>query len=191
MKINQLIKLALLLFVFSGIVACSSSSDEAAATTEVADTGESDADAAARRAREEEEAARARAAAAEERMRRSALATKVFYFDFDVAQFRPGDREVLTFHARDLAGNPGKRIRLEGDLDDAQRERLLQISKRCPVHNTGTAANLVTLRQGFYEVGTSIATATPRRTSSSLAPWRIIDSTPLGLRSASSSTELP
>lgn len=27
-------------------------------------------------------------------------------------------------------------IRLEGDLDQAQRERLLQIATRCPVHRT-------------------------------------------------------
>ena len=28
------------------------------------------------------------------------------------------------------------RIRLEGDLDKTQRERLLQIARRCPVHRT-------------------------------------------------------
>ena len=27
-------------------------------------------------------------------------------------------------------------IRLEGDLDEAQRKRLLQIARRCPVHRT-------------------------------------------------------
>ncbi len=27
-------------------------------------------------------------------------------------------------------------IRMEGDLDDAQRKRLLEIAERCPVHRT-------------------------------------------------------
>ena len=130
MKINQLIRLALILFAFSGIVACSSSSEEAV-TSEVAETGESGVDATTRRAQELEEEARRRAAAAEERMVRSALATKVFYFDFDVAEFRPADRDVLTYHARDLASNPGKRIRLEGHADErGTREYNLALGER-------------------------------------------------------------
>jgi peptidoglycan-associated lipoprotein len=130
MKIHQLIKLALILFAFSGIVACSSSSEEAA-PSEVAETGESDADATARRAQELAEEARRRAAAAEERMVRQALATKVFYFDFDVAEFRPADRDVLTYHARDLAANPNKRIRLEGHADErGTREYNLALGER-------------------------------------------------------------
>ena len=31
------------------------------------------------------------------------------------------------------------RIRLEGDLTDAQRRRLMQIAARCPVHRTLTS----------------------------------------------------
>jgi putative redox protein len=31
------------------------------------------------------------------------------------------------------------KIHLEGDLDEAQRKRLLQISTRCPVHRTLTS----------------------------------------------------
>ena len=115
--------------VLSGFVACSSSSEEAETTTEVAT--ESDAEATARRAREAEEAARARAAAAEERMMRSALATRVFYFDFDVSEFRQADRDVLTYHARDLAANPSKRIRLEGHADErGTREYNLALGER-------------------------------------------------------------
>ncbi|HAJ77110.1 MAG TPA: peptidoglycan-associated lipoprotein [Gammaproteobacteria bacterium] len=130
MKINQLIRLALILFAFGGIVACSSSSDEAV-TSEVAETSESDADATARRAQELAEEARRRAAAAEERMLRQALATTVFYFDFDVAEFRPADRDILTFHARDLAANPSKRIRLEGHADErGTREYNLALGER-------------------------------------------------------------
>jgi len=32
-----------------------------------------------------------------------------------------------------------RKIRLEGDLDDDQRERLLEIATRCPVHRTLTS----------------------------------------------------
>ena len=130
MKIIHLIKLALVLFAFSGFVACSSSSEEVI-PEEVVETNESDVDATARRAQELEEEARRRAAAAEERMMRSALATKVFYFDFDVAEFRSADRDVLTYHARDLAANPSKRIRLEGHADErGTREYNLALGER-------------------------------------------------------------
>ncbi|MED5386040.1 MAG: peptidoglycan-associated lipoprotein Pal [Pseudomonadota bacterium] len=130
MKIVHLIKLALVLFAFSGFVACSSSSEEVI-PEEVVETNESDVDATARRAQELEDEARRRAAAAEERMMRSALATKVFYFDFDVAEFRSADRDVLTYHARDLAANPSKQIRLEGHADErGTREYNLALGER-------------------------------------------------------------
>ncbi len=129
MKITQFTKLALVIFALSGFVACSSTSEEAA-DNEVAQS-ESGVDATNRRAQEEAEAAAARAAAAEERMRRSALATRVFYFDFDIAEFRQGDRDVLTYHARDLAANPSKRIRLEGHADErGTREYNLALGER-------------------------------------------------------------
>ncbi len=129
MKITQLTKLALMILVLSGFVACSSSSEEAETNTPVAT--ESEAEASARRARELEEAARARAAEAEERMMRAALETRVFYFDFDVDQFRGSDRQVLTYHARDLAANPSKRIRLEGHADErGTREYNLALGER-------------------------------------------------------------
>ena len=111
-------------------VACSSSSEEVI-PEEVVETNESDVDATARRAQELEDEARRRAAAAEERMMRSALATKVFYFDFDVAEFRSADRDVLTYHARDLAANPSKQIRLEGHADErGTREYNLALGER-------------------------------------------------------------
>jgi len=132
MKITQLTKLALVILALSGLAACSSSGEdvEAGAGNEVMET-ESEAERTARLAREREAAARTRAAAAEERAMRSALATRVFYFDFDVAEFRPADREVLTFHARDLAANPRKRIRLEGHADErGTREYNLALGER-------------------------------------------------------------
>lgn len=63
--------------------------------------------------------------------RTRALQTRVFYFDFDVSEFRPLDRDVLTFHARDLASNPNKRIRLEGHADErGTREYNLALGER-------------------------------------------------------------
>ncbi len=131
MKINQLTKSALLILTLLGVVACSSTSEEAAESTEVATESETGIDATTRRTQELEAEALARAAAAEERMMRSALATTVFYFDFDVAEFRPADRDVLTYHARDLAANPGKRIRLEGHADErGTREYNIALGER-------------------------------------------------------------
>ncbi len=131
MKITQLTKLALVILALSGLAACSSSSEEMDnSATETVQT-ETEAERTARLAREQEEAARARAAAAEERMMRSALSTRVFYFDFDVAEFRAADREILTYHARDLAANPGKRVRLEGHADErGTREYNLALGER-------------------------------------------------------------
>lgn len=131
MKITHLTKLALMFLILTGLAACSSTGEEAESTPEPTTQAESESARQARLAREQAEAARTRAAAAEERMMRSALATRVFYFDFDVAEFRPADREVLTFHARDLAANPSKRIRLEGHADErGTREYNLALGER-------------------------------------------------------------
>lgn len=109
MKINQLTKLAFLLFTLSGVVACSSTGEEADTANDTATEGESGIDATTRRSQELEAERLARAAAAEARIQSAALGTTVFYFDFDVSEFRAADRDVLSFHARDLAANPRKR----------------------------------------------------------------------------------
>ena len=63
--------------------------------------------------------------------RERALATTIFYFDFDVAEFKAEDRETLTHHARDLAGDPGRQIRLEGHADvRGTREYNLALGER-------------------------------------------------------------
>ena len=68
----------------------------------------------------------------EEEMRaQNALRQTVFYFDFDIAEFKNEDRDTLTFHARDLAANPGKRVRLEGHADErGTREYNLALGER-------------------------------------------------------------
>lgn len=130
MNTSQIARLAILLFSLTGFVACSSTSEEADAANTVEENSESEMDA-NRRAREEAAAAEARAAAEAERVMRTALGTTVFYFDFDIAEFRPADREVLSFHAKDLAANPSKRIRLEGHADErGTREYNLALGER-------------------------------------------------------------
>jgi len=67
----------------------------------------------------------------EEIRAQDALRQTVFYFDFDVAEFKPADRDTLTYHARDLAANPGKRVRLEGHADErGTREYNLALGER-------------------------------------------------------------
>ena len=67
----------------------------------------------------------------EEIRAQNALRQTVFYFDFDVAEFQDSDRQTLTYHARDLAGNPSKRIRLEGHADErGTREYNLALGER-------------------------------------------------------------
>ena len=128
MKITQLAKTAFLILSLTGLAACSSTGEEAEGS--VAET-ESGVDATTRRAQELEAEASARAAAAEERMVLNALSTTVFYFDFDVSEFRQADRDVLTYHAKDLAANPSKRIRLEGHADErGTREYNLALGER-------------------------------------------------------------
>ncbi len=129
MTINRFTKTLILLITLTSIVACRSSSEEAA-TAPAAQT-ESGIDATTRRTQELAAERAAREAEAAERMRVAALNTKVFYFDFDVAEFRQADRDVLTFHARDLAANSGKRIRLEGHADErGTREYNLALGER-------------------------------------------------------------
>ncbi len=67
----------------------------------------------------------------EEIRAQNALRQTVFYFDFDIAEFKAADRETLTYHALDLASNPSKRIRLEGHADErGTREYNLALGER-------------------------------------------------------------
>ena len=129
MKFSQSTKFALLFVALFSLAACSSTGEEAA--TEAGAETESGIDATTRRTQELAEEAAARAAAAEARIAAAALNTNVFYFDFDVSEFCPADRDILTFHARDLAANSNKRIRLEGHADErGTREYNLALGER-------------------------------------------------------------
>jgi len=64
-------------------------------------------------------------------MEAAALATTVFYFDFDVSEFMASDRDVLAIHGRNLAANSSRRVRLEGHADErGTREYNLALGER-------------------------------------------------------------
>ena len=129
---QELIKAAFLGFVVLGLAACSSTSEpEAAPDTSAEDARAAEEAARAARMAEQERLRRERERQEQERIEQAALNTTVFYFDFDVAEFQPADRETLVYHARDLAANSGKRIRLEGHADErGTREYNLALGER-------------------------------------------------------------
>ena len=121
---NQCFKVGLLVISLFVLGACSSTSemeDESANTESAASSTSSSSSGAGSSNQLSQEQIRAQ----------NALRQTVFYFDFDVAEFKPADRETLTYHARDLAANSGKRIRLEGHADErGTREYNLALGER-------------------------------------------------------------
>ena len=130
MRPYNLAKPTLVFALALSMVGCSSTSEEVDSEVK-SDTGETGIEATTRRTQELEAERQARAAVAEELIRRSALATRVFYFDFDIADFRQADRDILNFHAQDLASNSNRRIRVEGHADEqGTREYNLALGER-------------------------------------------------------------
>ncbi|MEX1196315.1 MAG: peptidoglycan-associated lipoprotein Pal [Pseudohongiellaceae bacterium] len=129
---QELIKAAFLALVVLGLAACSSTSEtESEPDTSAEDAAAAEEAARAERMAEQQRLERQREQQRQERIEQAALDTTVFYFDFDVAEFQPSDRETLVFHARDLAENSGKRIRLEGHADErGTREYNLALGER-------------------------------------------------------------
>ena len=121
---NQCFKVGLFVISLFVLGACSSTSemeDESANTESAASSSSSSSSGAGSSNQLSQEQIRAQ----------NALRQTVFYFDFDVAEFKPADRETLTYHARDLAANSGKRIRLEGHADErGTREYNLALGER-------------------------------------------------------------
>ena len=131
MKLSKFARNLLILFALTSVVACSSSGDMEDQTGGESNSGLSGIDATSQRAQQLQSEAERRAAEQQARVERAALQTTVFYFDFDIAEFRPADRDVLTYHGRDLAANPNKRIRLEGHADErGTREYNLALGER-------------------------------------------------------------
>ena len=131
MKLSKFARSLLILFTLTGMVACSSSGDMEDQATQGGESGLSGIDATTQRTQQLQSEAERRAAEAQARIQRTAMQTTVFYFDFDIAEFRPADRDVLTFHGQDLRANSSKRIRLEGHADErGTREYNLALGER-------------------------------------------------------------
>lgn len=123
----QTIKMGLMAVSLFALVACSSNSetDESGMDTEATSTPARTTPARTTPAPTSNQLTQ------EEIRAQNALRQTVFYFDFDIAEFKPADRQTLTFHARDLAANSGKRIRLEGHADErGTREYNLALGER-------------------------------------------------------------
>ena len=127
MQFNNVFKSAVLALTIIGLAACSSTSDTEEMAPVAQTVGESDAARAARLEQERLERERQE----QQRREQAALNTTVFYFDFDVAEFQPSDRETLIVHARNLAANPNRSVRLEGHADErGTREYNLALGER-------------------------------------------------------------
>ncbi len=123
---NQFSKIGLLAFTLLTLAACG-------ATSETEDTGADDGgQVASTPPPATSSASNDSGQLTQEQIRaQNALRQTVFYFDFDVAEFKPEDRQTLTYHARDLAANPNKRVRLEGHADErGTREYNLALGER-------------------------------------------------------------
>ena len=112
----QTIKMGLMAFSLFALVACSSSgdTDESGAMGSEGSSSSSSSGSTART----NPGSTSGQLTQEEIRAQNALRQTVFYFDFDIAEFKAADRETLSFHARDLAANSSKRIRLEGHADE-------------------------------------------------------------------------
>lgn len=128
MQSVQTIKMGLMAFSLFALVACSSNSetDEGDMESETASTTP------ARTTPARTNPSSTSGQLTQEEIRaQNALRQTVFYFDFDIADFKPADRETLSFHARNLAANSNMRIRLEGHADErGTREYNLALGER-------------------------------------------------------------
>ncbi|MEX2469578.1 MAG: peptidoglycan-associated lipoprotein Pal [Pseudohongiellaceae bacterium] len=127
---NHFLKLGVLILSLMTLAACSSTSEtEEAATgaqTSTA-TGSSSSSGSA-----QSSGASSRGQLTQEEIRtQAALEQTTFYFDFDVAEFQQEDRQALVYHARDLASNPNRRVRLQGHADErGTREYNIALGER-------------------------------------------------------------
>lgn len=124
---NHFLKVGLIISLFA-LAACSSTSE----TDEGADSGSSSsASSNSGNSASSRPGSGSGNLTQEEIRAQNALRQTVFYFDFDIAEFRAADRDTLTYHARDLASNPNKRVRLEGHADErGTREYNLALGER-------------------------------------------------------------
>ena len=126
MQRKQFIKMSLLVISLFALATCSSTSE-----TDESDMGDQSSSSSSGSSASTSAGSSSGQLSQEEIRAQNALRQTVFYFDFDVAEFKPQDRDTLTYHARDLAANPGKRVRLEGHADErGTREYNLALGER-------------------------------------------------------------
>jgi putative redox protein len=69
-----------------------------------------------------------------------------------------GAVHVEVTHSRKAGDQPAdtftRRIRIEGDLDDAQRARLMEIAQMCPIHRLLTAGARIVTEEAVAETVT-------------------------------------
>ncbi len=125
----QTIKMGLMAISLFALVACSSTSDTEEGT--MGDEGSSGRSSPTNPGARTNPGSTQGQLTQEEIRAQNALRQTVFYFDFDIAEFKTADRETLSFHARDLAANSSKRVRLEGHADErGTREYNLALGER-------------------------------------------------------------
>lgn len=84
------------------------------------------------------------------------LAQRVIYFDFDSYEIQPQYRELITAHARNLAGATAIKVRLEGHTDERGSreyniglgERRAQAVRRALMLQGGGDGQIVTVSYG-------------------------------------------
>lgn len=127
----QTIKMGLMAISLFALVACSSTSDTEAEEGAMDGEGAADSGSSINDSALTNPGSTSGQLTQDEIRAENALRQTVFYFDFDIAEFKSADRETLTFHARDLAANSNKRIRLEGHGDErGTREYNLALGER-------------------------------------------------------------
>jgi len=123
MQSNKFLRIGIMVLALFAFAACSSTSDTEGMDSSTTSSSGSNATSSG--------TSGSGSLSQEDIRRQNALRETVFYFDFDVAEFQAEDRETLTYHARDLAANPSKQVRLEGHADErGTREYNLALGER-------------------------------------------------------------
>lgn len=129
-QFNQLLKLGVIVISLLALAACSSTGETDGSESGSESSSSSSSSSGGSTARSTPGSGSGQLTQEEIRTQ-NALEQTVFYFDFDVAEFQPQDRQTLVYHARDLAANPNKRVRLEGHADErGTREYNLALGER-------------------------------------------------------------
>lgn len=126
MRIQNVVQLGVAALLSVVMVACKSTDDMADGSSQQTSTNTNTGTAQSRPAEPND------GLTAEQRAERDrALATRVFYFEFDKSELSAEARAALVHHANNLKANPNMRVRLEGHADErGTREYNLALGER-------------------------------------------------------------